>query len=966
MSPAASSSSPQATAPCNATVRSTCCYCGVGCGVLIDTVLDGQGVRQITGVRGDPSHPANRGRLCSKGITLHLTVQPHVLEQTRVLHPEMRTDRTQVRVPVSWQEANEHVAQRFAQIVQTHGPEAVALYVSGQLLTEDYYLFNKLAKGVLGTNNIDTNSRLCMSSAVAGYKQTLGVDAPPCAYEDIDHAGAIFITGSNTALAHPVLFRRIEAARARNPQQRLVVIDPRRTETAAQADLFLQIEPGSDIALHHGLLHILLWEGWVDRTFIDRHTEGFESLRDQVVEFTPKAVALRCGISQEDLHLAARWFAQSGPVLSLYCQGLNQSTAGTANNASLINLHLAAGQIGKPGAGPFSLTGQPNAMGGREVGGLANLLSAHRDLSNPLHRQEVADLWDIDAVPQKPGLMAVQLFDALHTGQVKAVWIVCTNPAQSLPHQKRVHEALQRAEFVVVQEAYHNTATVPFADVLLPAASWGEKEGTVTNSERCISRVRAAVSPPGEARADWRIGRDIGVLIAAYLGRRTRTGGSLLDYASPEALWEEHRASTQGRDLDITGLSYALLDSLGPQQWPFPKEALRGTTRLYTDSQFPTPSGRARFVRCADQGVAEPTDARFPFSMTTGRLRDQWHGMSRTGTLARLYAHDPEPAVQLSRGDCERLGLVAGELVYVTSRRGCQILPVQPSESLASMQCFIPMHWGEERLGGQAGNNPGYGVNGLTFAATDPVSGQPALKQAAVKIIQANLPWHLHALIWSGPEEALLLQSQLGHELGLFSYGACGLFGHESAQPDSPVGVRLKLAHVETPTADQLLHLEARLGFLPDSRGTLQYHDRRRGITRQVRMRTEGAKQDCLQAVLLAGEAAQVKALRWLETLLEEQHPVASLGRALLMPGHAPPQGLVPRGRTVCTCNAVTETEILNQLSGMAVPHTLEQHLSGLQKALGCGTTCGSCLPELKRLVLHHVGSPEALSTGLE
>ncbi len=964
MSTSASAVSPEVFKTRETVVSSTCCYCGVGCGVLIDIAEDVLGNRRINGVRGDPKHPANAGRLCSKGTTLHLTVQPHVLEQTRVLRPEMRRERTHARVPVSWEDANQYVAQRFSQIVQTHGPEAVAFYVSGQLLTEDYYLFNKLAKGVIGTNNIDTNSRLCMSSAVAGYKQTLGVDAPPCGYEDIDQAGAIFITGSNTAVAHPVLFRRIEAARARNPQQRLVVIDPRRTETAAQADLFLQIEPGSDIALHHGLLHILLWEGWIDRAFINRHTEDFDSLRVQVVEFTPKAVAQRCGISQEDLYLAARWFSQCGPTLSLYCQGLNQSTSGTANNASLINLHLAAGQIGKPGAGPFSLTGQPNAMGGREVGGLANLLSAHRDLSNPAHRQEVADLWDIDSVPEKPGLMAVQLFEALHAGQVKAVWIVCTNPAQSLPHQKRVHEALQRAEFVVVQEAYHNTATVPFADVLLPAASWGEKEGTVTNSERCISRVRAAVMPPGEARADWQIGRDIGSLMAHYLGRSTRSGGPLLDYSSAQAVWEEHRATTLGRDLDITGLSYALLDSLGPQQWPFPQGALRGKTRLYEDGLFPTSSGRARFVMCADQGVAEPTDVRFPFSLTTGRLRDQWHGMSRTGTLARLYAHDPEPALQLSLRDCQRLGLVEGELVYVTSRRGCQILPVQPSETLASMQCFIPMHWGEERLGGRAGKDPGYGVNGLTLAATDPTSGQPALKQAAVKIIRADLPWHLHALIWSRPKQALRLQRQLQDELGLFAYGACGLFGHESQQPENPIGVRLKLAHVEPPTAEFLFLLERRLGFLSDSKGILQYHDRRRGITRQVRVRTEEGAQEGLEAVLVAGEAAQVEALRWLGTLLEERQPVAGLGRALLMPGHAPPQGLVSRGRMVCTCNAVPETAILSLLADMAGQHTEEQSLVELQKNLGCGTTCGSCVPELRRLVRQHETRLDGISTG--
>jgi assimilatory nitrate reductase catalytic subunit len=414
--------------------RSTCPYCGVGCGVVIE-----HDEQRITGVRGDTAHPANFGELCTKGRTLHLTAAPQALA-ARLAHPLRRPDRGSVPVRVEWEEVLEDVAGRFAACIREHGPDSVAFYISGQLLTEDYYVFNKLAKGLIGTNNIDTNSRLCMSSAVAGYKQTLGADAPPACYEDVDHAGCLFIAGSNTAWAHPILYRRIEAARERNPDLKIVVVDPRRTVTAAAADLHLAIEPGTDVALFHGMLHLMLWDERVDRAFIAAHTAGFDALKTIVREYTPKLVAEICGIAESELVTAARWFG-AGPTLSLYCQGLNQSSSGTAKNAALVNLHLATGQIGKPGAGPFSLTGQPNAMGGREVGGLANLLSAHRDLDDPEHRAEVAALWGVPSVPARPGLTAVELFDALAAGTVKMVWIACTNPAQSLPDQATVRAA---------------------------------------------------------------------------------------------------------------------------------------------------------------------------------------------------------------------------------------------------------------------------------------------------------------------------------------------------------------------------------------------------------------------------------------------------------------------------------------------------------------------------------------------
>jgi len=525
-------------------VATTCCYCGVGCGVVVSSSRN-----EIHFVKGDESHPANFGRLCTKGAALHLSTEPGA----RLLYPEVNGERA------TWDVALEFTASRFREIIAAHGPDAVAFYISGQLLTEDYYVFNKLAKGLIGTNNVDTNSRLCMSSAVAGYKMSLGADAPPCAYEDIDTADLIMIAGSNTAFAHPVLYQRIEAARAKNRDLKVIVVDPRATVTARAADLHLALKPGSDVALFNAMLRVLHRERLLDRDFIRAHTEGYENLKT----CTPEHAAEICGLPAEQIVRAARMFGAAKAALSLYCQGLNQSTSGTYKNVALINLHLATGQIGRPGAGPFSLTGQPNAMGGREVGGMANLLSAHRNLASEKDRAEVAALWGIDDVPSEPGKTAVEMFEAIGRGEIKAVWIACTNPAQSMPDVSAVRTALLRAELVVVQETFRDAETCAYADVLLPAAGWAEKEGTVTNSERRISRVRAAVTPPGEARADWEIA-------VAFARKLFPEKAKLLPYRSPEDIFNEHRETTRGRDLDITGLSYEVLEHDGPQQWPYP------------------------------------------------------------------------------------------------------------------------------------------------------------------------------------------------------------------------------------------------------------------------------------------------------------------------------------------------------------------------------------------------------------
>ncbi|MDB5763837.1 MAG: nitrate reductase [Herminiimonas sp.] len=918
--------------------RSTCCYCGVGCGVIIQT--DGE---KVVGVRGDPDHPANFGRLCTKGSTLHLSARPALQQQVRALFPEMRTTREGLRERRTWDETQDFIARKFADTIRLHGPDSIGFYISGQLLTEDYYVFNKLAKGLIGTNNVDTNSRLCMSSAVAGYKQTLGADAPPACYEDIDHAQVIFIAGSNTAYAHPIIYRRIEDARRKNRGLKIIVADPRRTDTAREADLFLPILPGTDVALFNGMLHICLWEDLVDTAYIAAHTEGFTELKRTVRDYTPKFVAETCGINEEDLIKAARWFGESKASLSLYCQGLNQSSSGTAKNAALINLHLATHQIGKPGAGPFSLTGQPNAMGGREVGGMANLISAHRDMGNPDHRAEIARLWSVDDVPSRPGKTAVEMFEAVRAGEIKVLWIACTNPAQSLPDQKLVREALKNAELVIVQEAYKTTATVDYADVLLPATTWSEKEGTVTNSERRITRFKAALPKPAEALHDWEIVTGFAHRLERLMGKTP----TIFPYTTSEEIWNEHRESTRGRDLDITGLSFRILEEQGPQQWPFPEGAVSGKKRLYEDGIFPTASGRARFVNTVYKPVAEPVDARFPFKMTTGRQRDQWHGMSRTGTVAQLFAHASEPAIVMFQADMDRRLINDGDLVHVTSRRGSQILPAMAGDDMRGGQAFIGMHWGEEYVSGRGHEGEGsYGVNALTSPALDPSSKQPELKHAAVKILKAELPWRFLVFGWIDETQVLALQSALRPYMRRFAYGSCTLFGREK------VGVLFRAAD-DYPAAPELVkEIEGRFNI--QGEGVLRYDDTKRGTSRHVMVHAGK-----LAAVSLAGD---ISAEHWLKEYLEGQQPVAALGRLLLMPSAKAPQGFRARGRIVCNCFNVAESEISQVLAAQdLINHgTPEALMLSLQDKLKCGTNCGSCVPELKKMVLIHAGSVKA------
>jgi assimilatory nitrate reductase catalytic subunit len=926
--------------------RSTCPYCGVGCGVVIESRGS-----QITGVRGDTVHPANFGRLCTKGQALHLTAAAQVTAQTRLLTPQWRPERGLAPQVLDWDSAMDLGSRRLAAIVRDHGADALGFYISGQLLTEDYYVFNKLAKGLLGTNNIDSNSRLCMSSAVAGYKMALGADAPPACYDDIALTQCLFIAGSNAAFAHPILFRRIEDAKRANPSLKLVVVDPRRTDTADMADLHLAIQPGTDVMLFHGLLHIMLAQGWTQSAYIAAHTSGFEALKAMVANHMPAQVAQICGVSEADLYTAAHWFATSPATLSLYCQGLNQSSNGTAKNAALINLHLATHQIGRPGAGPLSLTGQPNAMGGREVGGMANLMSGHRDLANAQHRAEVAALWGVEDVPASPGLTAVEMFEAAADGQVKALWIACTNPAQSMPDQRTVRRALQRAEFVVVQEAFATAATCGFADLLLPATTWGEKEGTVTNSERRISRVRAAVPAPGLARPDWAIAADLGRRLAVALDRPE--DARMLDFGSPESVWNEHRESTRGRDLDITGLSYSRLETEGPTQWPLPEGASAGQARLYADGQFPTPDGRARFSAVAWQPTAEERVSRFPFSLTTGRLRDQWHGMTRTGTAGRLMAHSPEPCVQMNTHDALRLGLQDGELVQVRSKRGALVLPVQSSTQVAPMQAFIAMHWGPEVLSGRdAQGDAGLGVNGLTTASYCPTSKQPELKHAAVQITRADLSadaaWHLTCMAWMPADLVWAVRQQLQQLLPKFDYAHLVPFTDASAAlvDQAPrTGLLLRAACRDPADADLVQTVADALGL--NQADTLHYQDAVRAQRRSVQLSAADAnRMRHLQGFMTAGDN---RSAPWLKRLLQDASPLSWPARQWLLASEAPPDEIAPVSRQVCSCLNVHESAITACLQTKSGSE--DQRLSELQAQLRCGTQCGSCVPELRQII---------------
>ena len=912
-------------------VPTVCPYCGVGCGVLAAT--DGE---RIIGVRGDPDHPANHGRLCTKGSTLHLTAGRY----GRALYPELRERRGINRRRVSWDQAFDHLVERFASTIEQSGPDSVAFYLSGQLLTEDYHVFNKLSKGIIGTNNVDTNSRLCMSSAVAAYKVSLGADAPPCSYEDLDHADLVVIAGSNMAWTHPVLFQRLEAARASRPKMKVVVIDPRRTETAAAADLHLQILPGTDVALFNAVLHQLIWTDAVRKDFVAACTEGFPTVRDAVRECSTTWAARVCGVPEASISLLATMWQSAGAVLSLYCQGLNQSACGTDKNIALINLHLATAQIGRSGAGPFSLTGQPNAMGGREVGGLASLLPGHREVSDARHRDEIERLWGVPTgrIAAASGKPAVAMFDAVRNGEIRALWIVCTNPAQSMPHAGAIGEALERAECVVVQDAFTGSETARYADVFLPATTWGEKSGTVTNSERRVSRVRAVLPAPGEARSDWAIAAEFGKRLARRLGR----DAGPMTYRDCEQVFAEHRAATVGRDLDIGGLSYARLETEGPLQWPAPTTASGGTARLYADGRFPTASGRARFLPTPYRPPVESVDARYPFALITGRLRDQWHSMMRSGRTPVLHGHEAEPLLHMNPEDAGRRGIAEGCLVGVTSRRGGLALRATLDRSLRSGQCYLPMHWGSRTLLA----SPHAGSNVATLPVTDPRSGQPELKHAAVRIERLIPGWVLAAFRAADDDHdaPLALADELRSCIASLPTKADGRDGvlHATVTmfPGRTPLVLVRLAATAPFAEAELARLDAQLGL--DAASTLRYTDTRRTESRRILL-----DKGRVLAARLCGGSEVTAACDWLLGQAVTARDLRSLGVRLLA---LRPEGMAvqPNARILCNCFQLSEaaaSEQLVRLTGSAA-----DRLRALQATSRAGTNCGSCLPGLRSL----------------
>ncbi|NVK41788.1 MAG: molybdopterin-dependent oxidoreductase [Oceanospirillaceae bacterium] len=875
----------------NRTTETTCPYCGVGCGV--EATVDND---RLIAVSGDKHHPANEGRLCVKGSALHETTGL----EGRLLYPRMHGER------VSWDRALDEVASRFSRLIEAHGPNSVAFYLSGQILTEDYYVANKLMKGFIGSANVDTNSRLCMSSAVAAQKRAFGSDSVPACYEDLDLADLVVLVGSNAAWAHPILYQRLARAKERRPEMQVLVLDPRRTATCDLADRHLALAPGSDGYLFNGLLSYLADNDALDRSYIDAYCDGFdEALAAARVQCPDiETTAALCGLSPAELEWFYQRFASTERSLTLYSQGINQSSSGTDKANAIINCHLATGRVGKPGASPFSITGQPNAMGGREVGGLANQLAAHMDFASSDHLDTVRAFWQAPNLAQAEGLKAVDLFRAIETGEVKAVWIIGTNPAVSLPDAGRVRQALARCELVVVSDCVADTDTTRLADVLLPATTWAEKNGTVTNSERRISRQRALVAPPGEARHDWQILCDF----AARLGF-----GAAFDYRHPVEIFREHAALSGfrnggSRDFDISALANlneARYDALAPIQWPVSERSPEGTARLFSDGRFFTPSGRARFVPIEARSPATPC-REDQLVLNTGRIRDQWHTMTRTARSPRLMEHCDEPYVEIHPHDAARHDIADGDLVRLSAREQHYLGRARITDGQRPGSLFAPMHWSDRHTGAGC-------VDTLVAPATDPVSGQPESKQSPVQLQAITQHW-----------QGLLLS------LDALDAPACDYWSRAAL----PQGERYRLAGFE-PVDDWRGWLES---WLPAGDDRIELLD-----SRSRHYRAASFRDGRLQWVFIAACESELPHHGWLGEQLGKT--LESGERARLLAGRPCNGTAVDQGAIVCSCFQVGEKRIRQ-----AVADGIDS-VETLGKALCCGTNCGSCIPELKALI---------------
>jgi assimilatory nitrate reductase catalytic subunit len=875
------------------TIKTTCPYCGVGCGVLAQPQDNGRVL-----IQGDSEHPANLGRLCSKGSALGDTVGL----DGRLLYPEVAGQR------VGWDQALDTVAWRFTETIERHGPDSVAFYVSGQLLTEDYYVANKLMKGFIGSGNIDTNSRLCMSSTVAGHKRAFGEDVVPGCYEDLEEAELIVLVGSNTAWCHPVLYRRMTQAKESHQGRKVVVIDPRRTAACDLADLHLAIKPGTDVVLFNGLLTYLRRHDALDFSFLENHVVGFAASLDAAAPATVPAVAAACGLPEDDVVQFYRLFARTEKVVTAWSQGVNQSSSGTDKVNAIINVHLATGRIGKPGMGPFSLTGQPNAMGGREVGGLANQLAAHMDFGDAASRGLLMDFWNAPGLSGAPGLKAVDMFKAIGEGRIKALWIMATNPVVSLPDVQTVRRALSRCDFVAVSDCEDGTDLKPFAHVRLPALGWGEKNGTVTNSERRISRQRPFLTAPGDARADW--------WMICEVARRMGFGDAFT-YSGPDEIFREHaRLSAfrnQGQRLfDIGGLAEldtAAYDRLQPLCWPVTADQPQGTARLFGDGRFSHADGKARMIPLTPRSPATALTAEFPLILNTGRVRDQWHTMTRTARSARLNRHSPEPCAELHPRDAERFGIAAGGLVRLTSPWGKALARATVTTDQQPGTVFMPMHWSESFARDAL-------ANGLVNPVTDPISGEPESKHTPVTVEAYRPTWHAFLMC-----REQLRTIDLPWCVGI---RGDGYWRYELAGEAEPTNWRDWLAAVlsQDSTAD-------RLDYADSSHG---------------RYRCALIRDDRLMACLFVGRSHELPPRDWLAGLFA-QPGLSSQARLDLLAGR-PLRAEEDTGETVCACQGVGANTIRR-----AIEQGKCLSVDEIGVKLQAGTGCGSCIPELRNLL---------------
>jgi assimilatory nitrate reductase catalytic subunit len=857
-------------------------------------VSAGPSGRALT-VTGDVQHPANFGRLCSKGTALGQTVGL----EGRLLHPMMDGRR------VPWDRAIQRMAREFSRAIREHGPDSVAVYVSGQLLTEDYYVANKLMKGFIGSSNIDTNSRLCMASAVAAHKQAFGADLVPGCYEDLELADLIVFAGHNAAWTHPVLYRRMEAARARG--QRRVIIDPRRTDTVEAGDIHLAIAPQTDVRLWNGLMADLIRRGAVDRAYVAAHVSGFDAVEAELArtDQSPAAVASDCGLEVADLLAFYDLYAATPRTVSLFSMGSNQSAQGVAKGLAITNAHLATGRIGKPGACPFSITGQPNAMGGRETGGMANMLAAHMDFDDAA-RARVQRFWGAPTIPAGPGLKAVDMFEAVHDGRIKALWVMATNPAVSMPNAGRVREALARCPFVVVSDCIAETDTSAFAAVKLPAMGWSEKDGTVTNSERRISRQRALFPAAGEARADWKIIADV----AAAMGH-----GDNFSWTSPAAVFREWARLTRyendgARLLDLgplASLTPDAYDALEPVQWPVTEAG--GTPRLFEDGRFQTQDGRARMIALQAKGPATATDGLYPLALNTGRIRDQWHTLTRTGLAADLWLHAPEPFVEIHPADAQEAGLEDGDLARIRTPQGEAAAVAKVTDAQRRGSLFMPMHW-------SAAYAPTGRSNHLINSAMDPTSGQPEFKHTPAHLSAWRETWRgffISRDSWTAPEGLDLVWRRTPR-------GACQqheFAGRGDAAEREAVARRLaagapeEVVSLDDPSAGVM-----RRAFLKDGR---------------------------LERVLFVVTGRKLPSRDWLLALFEEDVLSAEARLALLAGRPLKPQPDL--GPMVCACLRVPAGTIQAAVAGGCAS------VEAVGVATGAGTNCGSCRPEIARLI---------------